>query len=266
MNPLWSLTSSDEKLEHSNELVTTFRVPARRPATRPATAQGRPRVLSCGRDRVRLPLVVWVLVAAISLIFAARGFAEGSQVVESRGLVNTTRANNGMHALSPQAALDQMAQKHAEEMAARDAIFHYYDVGERADAAGVNWTEIGENVGVGPTVKDVHTAFMNSSGHRANVLHSSYNVIGVGTALGKDGSVFVAHEFATVASSAPAGKPAVSSSSAPKTQVAAAVAAPKPVVRPVTSPVHTAVTHASPAKKSAFPNALQGGRVTSLPL
>jgi hypothetical protein len=257
MNPLWSHTSSEEL----NEL----HVPARRPAEGQATAQQRS-LLSCGRDRVRTPLVLWALVAFMSLLFATRGFAAGSQVVESRGLVNTTRSQMGLRALSPQAALDQIAQKHAQEMAARDGIFHYYDIGARADAAGVNWTEIGENVGVGPTVKDVHTAFMNSSGHRANIVHASFNVIGVGIAIGKDGSVFVAHEFATVSAAAPASAPATTTVSKPassQAQVAGITRTPQPVKTPVRkAPV---VRQPAPAK-SAFPNALQGGRVTSLPL
>src|SRR4051812_5963074 len=109
MNPLWSSTSRSGTAEVSSELSPELsngqRVPARRPATRPATAQES--FLGCGgRARVRMPIVVWALVAAISLIFAARGIADTSQVVESRGLVNTTRAQLGLRALSPQAALD----------------------------------------------------------------------------------------------------------------------------------------------------------------
>ena len=48
------------------------------------------------------------------------------------------------------------------------------------------WRSIGENVGVGDSVSSLHSAFMGSSGHRANILKPSYNRVGVGVVM--DGS------------------------------------------------------------------------------
>ncbi len=185
--------------------------------------------------------IIRILVAAIAAILcmaiAQSGHAATSLESQSLGLVNQARAANGLSALHTNAALDQIATQHAAEMVQRNEIFHYMDIGNRADAAGVHWTDIGENVGVGPSVQDVQNAFMQSPGHRQNILYAPYNLIGVGVAVAKDGSVFVAHEFATVpATSAPA--PAAEST--PVTQS-------NPVVHPASAPVTAPVV----APKSA---------------
>jgi len=188
--------------------------PARRPTESHGVAQAAlgyrrgSRLALEGARIVTASFIVAALVAAIFVAFAPRGHADTSLASQSLALVNQTRAANGMHALAENAALDKIAQQHAAAMVAQNQIFHYYDIGNRADAAGVNWTDIGENVGVGPSVGDVQQAFMQSPGHKANILYAPYNVIGVAVAVGKDGSVFVAHEFATVGSSAPAAAPA----------------------------------------------------------
>ena len=45
------------------------------------------------------------------------------------------------------------------------------------------WRSVGENVGVGYSVSSLHSAFMGSSGHRANILKPSYNRVGVGVVM-----------------------------------------------------------------------------------
>jgi hypothetical protein len=163
--------------------------------------------LGCRRGLRLSWIVVAALVAAMFIGLAPRGHADTSQASQSLALLNQTRAANGLHALSENAALDKIAQQHAAEMVSKNEIFHYYDIGNRVDAAGVHWNYVGENVGVGPTVSDVHQAFMQSPEHKQNILYGNYNLIGVGVAVGSDGSVFVAHEFAGV-TSAPAAAPA----------------------------------------------------------
>jgi hypothetical protein len=190
-------------------------LPARRPTTSHGVAQAalgyrrglRHRLNGAPARRIQW-IVVAALVAAMFVGLAPRGHADTSLASQSLALVNQTRAANGLHALSENAALDKIAQQHAAEMVSKNEIFHYYDIGNRVDAAGVHWNYVGENVGVGPTVSDVHQAFMQSPEHKQNILYGNYNLIGVGVAVASDGSVFVAHEFAGVTSSAPAAAPA----------------------------------------------------------
>ena len=55
------------------------------------------------------------------------------------------------------------------------------DVGARATAAGYNWNTIGENIGSGSvTPEAMMDLWMNSDGHRANILSPNYTELGVG--------------------------------------------------------------------------------------
>jgi hypothetical protein len=218
-----------------------------------------------------MPFVVFALVAALSLIIAGRGLADTSQASQSLALVNSTRAAHGLGNLAGNAGLNRIAQQHANEMAAKNEIYHYFDIGARADAAGVHWQQIGENVGVGANVQTVHDAFMQSAGHRANVLYAAYNVIGVGIAVAGDGSVFVAHEFAQLPSSSPArtvsAAPAVHHTAPVPTQAAGHAATSRPAPAKTVKVQSAPVTHSvAVTSSSAFPNALQDGHVNTLPL
>jgi hypothetical protein len=59
---------------------------------------------------------------------------------------------------------------------------------------GWNWHALGENVATGPGVKAVHKKFMKSSGHRANILSSKYDKVGVGIVVRK-GKLWVTELF-----------------------------------------------------------------------
>ena len=155
-----------------------------------------------------------------------------ADAAKSRDLVNSARSAAGLGALASHAGLDTIARAQAQRMAERDAIYHNPNLKADADAQGVNWQYIGENVGVGPDVQAVHDAFMASPGHHQNVVYGNYNAIGVGVVVGRDGSVFVAHAFAGIASAAPvvplAPVVAPPTAPAPAPAVAPVVAAPAP--------------------------------------
>ena len=56
---------------------------------------------------------------------------------------------------------------------------------------GITYTAAGENIANGQrTAAEVMNSWMNSSGHRANILNSAYNQIGVGVARDKNGNLF----------------------------------------------------------------------------
>jgi hypothetical protein len=57
------------------------------------------------------------------------------------------------------------------------------------------WQKIGENVGVGPDENSIENAFMNSTHHRDNILDPDYTLVGVGTARGSDGRLYVTQDF-----------------------------------------------------------------------
>jgi uncharacterized protein YkwD len=110
--------------------------------------------------------------------------AELQQVVD---LVNRERAKAGCKALTIDDKLMLAAQRHSQDQADHKTMSHDgsdgSDVGDRLDRVGYAWRAYGENVAwnqQNPTA--VMDAWMNSPGHRANILNCSFTEIGVGVA------------------------------------------------------------------------------------
>ena len=123
-------------------------------------------------------------VAVLALSFLSGSFlappAHATTTIE-RDLAryhNNTRASRGIPRLYLNESLSDKARAHSRAMQSRGSIFH------TANLAGVyrswSWSYLGENVGVGPSMLDLHKAFMNSPGHRANILKRQYRRFGVG--------------------------------------------------------------------------------------
>lgn len=108
------------------------------------------------------------------------GFAE--QVTT---LVNSERSKAGCGPVSANAQLRTAALRHSQDMAAKDYFDHNSpdgrDPGDRITAAGYRWTTYGENIARGQqTPAEVMEGWMNSPGHRANILNCAFKEIGVG--------------------------------------------------------------------------------------
>ncbi|MEU9268853.1 sigma-70 family RNA polymerase sigma factor [Streptomyces sp. NPDC048251] len=100
-------------------------------------------------------------------------------------LVNEERATAGCGPLTDDSLLRDAAQGHSDDMAARDFFDHTNpdgaDPGQRITAAGYRWSTYGENIAKGQqTASSVMTSWMNSEGHRANILNCAFKNIGVG--------------------------------------------------------------------------------------
>ncbi len=100
-------------------------------------------------------------------------------------LVNNERANVGLDSLSIDDQLDQAANLHTDEMVQADQMSHQLpgeaSLGDRVSATGYNWTRLGENVAAGYTTPEsVVEGWMNSPGHRENILNPEFTSIGIG--------------------------------------------------------------------------------------
>lgn len=95
-----------------------------------------------------------------------------------RTLINRSRDAAGVRRLQFRTRLIRNARTHSQRMARAGSIFHNSSLGSQLDYTG--WHVLGENVGVGATMRSLHNAFMNSPPHRANNLDSEYTEIGVG--------------------------------------------------------------------------------------
>ncbi|MGW5345251.1 sigma-70 family RNA polymerase sigma factor [Streptomyces sp. HUAS TT3] len=107
-------------------------------------------------------------------------------------LVNAERAKAGCGPLRDDAQLRSAAQAHSDDMAGRNFFAHTSpdgsDPGDRTTAAGYRWSTYGENIAKGQqTPESVMDSWMNSAGHRANILNCSFKDIGVGIHQGSGG-------------------------------------------------------------------------------
>jgi uncharacterized protein YkwD len=104
-------------------------------------------------------------------------------------LVNAERQRAGAAPLRLNDKLATAAQRHAQDMATNRNLSHQGSDGStlrtRIEATGYGWTAIGENVAMGQTSPEaVMRSWMNSAGHRRNILNPNFQELGVGYAEG----------------------------------------------------------------------------------
>ena len=107
------------------------------------------------------------------------------------GLINGVRAGLGLAPYAVDGELTANAQSWARSMAASGAMSHQSDL---SGGLSSPWVRLGENVGVGSSVTEVHNALVASSGHYANIADPSFTSIGVGV-VESGGTLYVAEEF-----------------------------------------------------------------------
>ncbi|GAA1809316.1 CAP domain-containing protein [Planosporangium flavigriseum] len=102
-------------------------------------------------------------------------------------LVNQERAKANCPALTVDARLTAAARAYSADMASRGFFAHTtpdgVDLGTRVTRAGYRFSAVGENIAKGQRdATAVMTAWMNSPGHRANILNCRFSNIGIGLA------------------------------------------------------------------------------------
>jgi uncharacterized protein YkwD len=117
-------------------------------------------------------------------------------------LINAERARRGLRALVYSAQLDQMAKIQATNMAQFRKMAHVLPeaqlptLSDRARYVGYNYGQIAENVALGyPTAESVVEGWMNSSGHRHNILDAGEVETGIGIARSPSGGIYYAQVF-----------------------------------------------------------------------
>lgn len=100
-------------------------------------------------------------------------------------LVNVERAKQGLKALTANWELSRVARYKSQDMVDNKYFAHnsptYGTPFQMIKNFGISFRTAGENIAYGQrTPQAVVTAWMNSSGHRANILNASYTQIGVG--------------------------------------------------------------------------------------
>lgn len=127
---------------------------------------------------------------------ATQPAALGNVERELLALVNAERQRAGVRPLTLNSRLTTAAQRHAEDMARTRQFSHTgsngSSVGDRAAASGYRSSYVGENIGMGyVNAAAVMNGWMNSTGHRQNILNSNYTELGVGLIQDQGGPYWV---------------------------------------------------------------------------
>lgn len=218
-----------------HETVLLMTTPAARP---------RPALLSDPR-RLAVMTAVAFAITAVGLLVAPRSafawdvnaFSSASEA-KLVSLTNQSRAAAGLRALKVDSTLTAIARSRSKDMIVRDYFSHTIkgtsdNVFDILNRKGYCYRIAGENIGWNNYPDDVatttvHRAFMNSSGHRANILGKAWDVIGIGAYKGPTGKKMWTVIFADRCGS---------TSPAPT---------PKPTPRPTTKPRPVATPKATP--------------------
>ena len=115
-------------------------------------------------------------------------------------LVNAERTKRGLSPLTLDAKLCNVATKKAEDMATKNYFDHtsptYGSPFDMMRQFGVSYQAAGENIAKGQTTpQEVMNSWMNSSGHRANILSSNFTKLGVGVAKDSNGRLYWSQMF-----------------------------------------------------------------------
>ena len=110
-------------------------------------------------------------------------------------LTNSERKAKGLSALTLDSQLSKLARIKAEDMAKKGYFSHtsptYGSAFDMMNKYVVSYRTAGENIAKGQkTAESVMNGWMNSSGHRANILSSAYTNIGVGYAKDSRGNTY----------------------------------------------------------------------------
>lgn len=199
--------------------------------------------------------VLLAVLAVIGFVGAARAqTVDAEQTFASR--IGAERSSRGLGSLAPAADLQAVARRHAQRMADRGDPYHNPNLGSEVDG----WDIVAENVGVGYEVDEIHTAFMQSTTHRDNILNRDVTQLGVGVVATSDGRIWVVEIFrrpmAAQASAAPTPAPAPAAPAPPHTAAPSPAASPAraaPGPAPAPADPSTTLTTLAPAPSAPPP-------------
>ena len=114
-------------------------------------------------------------------------------------LINAERAKAGVSALAIDSKVTEVARLKSQDMIDKGYFSHtsptYGSPFAMLKSFGVSYRAAGENIAMNRSMTSAHTALMNSSGHRQNILSASYSRIGVGIVTDARGYLYITQMF-----------------------------------------------------------------------
>lgn len=99
-------------------------------------------------------------------------------------MINNQRTNNGLSALKIDSEVQNVARIKAQDMVNNNYFSHtsptYGSPFDMLKSYKVSYKTAGENIAGNSSNSGAVTAWMNSSGHKANILNNSFNYTGIG--------------------------------------------------------------------------------------
>jgi uncharacterized protein YkwD len=96
-------------------------------------------------------------------------------------------------------ALAEAARRHASLMSDQNILAHQLPgelpLDRRAGQAGARFSQVGENIAMGRQPPAIHTGWMHSPGHRANILDAHFTALGVGVVEDSQGELYAVEDF-----------------------------------------------------------------------
>ena len=146
-----------------------------------------------------LLLIVMMVAAVAGRAEAAASNDDESAAQELFKLTNQEREKAGLAKLQWDDRLAQAARQHAQLIVQHGELSHQFagepSVRDRIAATNLHFDRSGENVAFDDNAEDAHEGLMNSPPHRANILNSGYNTIGI-AAVQKGDLLYVVEDFA----------------------------------------------------------------------
>ena len=143
--------------------------------------------------------------ASIAVTSNASAELEMFQLLNNDRTAPAQAAEAGPHAqpLTWDPKLAAVARARAQELANGAAFQHVAADGsqpwDRLNQAGIQWVGMGENLAMAPSVAQAEAAFMNEAkfqdNHRGNIVNKTFSSVGIGIAVGPDGTIYITEEF-----------------------------------------------------------------------
>ena len=116
--------------------------------------------------------------------------------LETFNLINEQRRKNGLSSLKIDSEVQRVARIKAQDMADNNYFSHtsptYGSPFDMMKKFGISYKTAGENIAGNSNNSSAVTAWMNSEGHRKNILNSSFNYTGIGVVnSSKYGKIYV---------------------------------------------------------------------------
>lgn len=112
-------------------------------------------------------------------------------------LINRERSSAGLPALTLDDEVTGIAAGWSPKMAADGELSHNGEYLSEASMKRLDATRVAENVAVADSIEEIHSLFMDSPPHRANILHADLRQIGVAAVRTSEGSIYLTEDFLT---------------------------------------------------------------------